>query len=523
MAEGEQEPVRTRRNIVIFCDGTWNSPEDEQFGQPTPTNVHKLYRASLNEAESEGRQITWYEPGVGSEGSTLRRALEGATGLGIGANIRRGYAAIAAHYRGPEDRIFLIGFSRGAFAARSIAGMIQKVGLLRSPARRAVEAAYEAYRNSRNEADPLAAGHRTLGEVHRDVRIHAVGVWDTVGALGLAMWGWSFNLRVLWRNSFHRLSPNLITDHVFQALSVDEKRTSFMPVTWHEVGDPGGVPAGVDTNRRPVVEEAWFRGVHSDVGGGYADTSLSDIALQWMAEKLRGAGLELRSGAPRVAPDPNGRVHNSARGPLWTNVATWPRWAPLRTLAEGASTRSYLHDSVRVREAEAARSGLDDMGRRRLAVGEHADVAIRARYQWEYTGLVLEPAAEYELTAHGTWQDWKDTPTGPIGQYPADESWLKRRMRWARRMPDARWMALIALPNADFGWKWRELGLGQAMRYFFVEDPPEFTRQLQLVGAHCRMVVSSAQEAMLWCFANDHWKFYGNNTGAVVLRVTRRT
>ncbi|MDT7838543.1 DUF2235 domain-containing protein [Aquabacterium sp. OR-4] len=323
------------RKLVLFCDGTWNSPDEESFGQPTPTNVYRLYQACQDEADSRGEQVTWYLPGVGSDGNGFQRALEGATGSGIGLNIRRAYAALAALYRGPQDRIFLIGFSRGAFTARSIAGMIQKVGLCQSPDPARVRLAYRAYQRSRNEADPRARLHRDMSDVHRGVRVHAIGVWDTVGALGLSVWGWSFNFRVLWRNDFHRLSANNITDHVFHALALDEKRTSFMPVLWHGLDDPGGVHTGYgDDRRQPAVHELWFRGVHSDVGGGYADTRLSDIALQWMAQQLQACGLQLREGLPRLRPDPLGRVHNSARGPLWTNVATWPRWTPLCTVGE---------------------------------------------------------------------------------------------------------------------------------------------------------------------------------------------
>jgi uncharacterized protein (DUF2235 family) len=505
-----------RRNIVIFCDGTWNSPEEEQFGQPTPTNVHKLYRACEDEAESDGHQVTWYQPGVGSGGGALKRMFEGATGTGTSDNIKRAYAAIAVRYRGPQDCIFLIGFSRGAFAARSVAGMIQKVGLLKTASKSEVDAAFAVYRNARNEADPRAVAHRARDDVHRDVRVHAIGVWDTVGSLGVAMWGWSFNFRAIWRNSFHRLSPNLVTDHVFHALAIDEKRTSFIPTLWHDIEDPGSLPPGVALSRPPQVEEAWFRGVHSDVGGGYADTDLSDIALQWMAGRLAGIGLRLRPGALQLKPRVQGRVHNSARGPLWTNVATWPRWTPLRTLKEGAATRSHLHESVAEREQFAE---LGESGRTRLAVGQSRAVSIRARYLWEHTGIVLEPGASYTLSAGGYWQDWRDAPVGPIGQEPEAESGFKRLGRRCRRAREARWMALIALPCADFGWRWRELGIGAALKYLLLEDPVDFTRQLRVVGAGATLSVD--KESMLWCFANDAWKFYENNTGSVVLRVQR--
>ena len=511
-------PNAPSRNIVIFCDGTWNSPEEEAFGQPTATNVHKLFMACEDEATSKGDQLTWYQRGVGSDGAWYRRAFEGATGTGTGESIRRGYAAIAARYR-PGDRVFLVGFSRGAFTARSIAGMIEKTGLVRDPSRRCVAEAYRLYRRDRRTpskrgrlASDAIEAYRTSTAVHPDARIHAIGVWDTVGALGLSMWGWCFN--VLWiRNDFHRLSANRITDRVHHAMALDEKRSSFVPVPWKDADDRG-----------PVVEEAWFRGVHSDVGGGYADARLSDITLAWMASRLAEAGLLLRPNLPRVAPDCTGRIHNSARGPLWTKVATWPRWTPQRTAAElnQARPRSSLHESVAERERRAVEAGLVEKARRRLAIGETMRVAVHASQPWEYTGLVLEPGATYRLCAAGSWQDGGDSPVGPAGQPEEDESLLKRLTRRSKRMRDARWFALVAVPCHDFGWRWREFGARMALRYLLWEDPAEFTSQYVRVGGGIELIGPERNEAMLWCFANDANRFYGGNTGSVVLEIERR-
>lgn len=516
------------RNLVLFCDGTWNSPDEESYGLPTPTNVYKLYQACQDEADSAGAQLTWYLPGVGSDGSSFRRALEGATGTGIGLNIRRGYAALAALYRGPQDRIFLVGFSRGAFTARSIAGMIQKVGLTRSADPRRVKQAYRFYERSSHEQHPQARQHREREDVHRDVRVHAIGVWDTVGALGLSVWGWSFNFRALWRNDFHRLSANQITDHVVHALALDEKRTSFMPLLWHPPGDFRGVATGCDDGRMPHVTEAWFRGVHSDVGGGYADTRLSDVALQWMVAQLVPLGLRLRPGLPRLRPDPAGRVHNSARGPLWTNVATWPRWTPLRTAAEAGEAdaaqdgvRRLLHESIAERELQAG--ALGERRRQRLAPGQRVCVSVQARQPWDYTGIVLEHGARYRLRASGLWQDRDDRPVGPAGQAAAEEGWPKRLGRWMKRARGRPWMELIALPCTDFGWRWGEFGLTRALRFLLLQDPGQFTRQLVPVGEGVELAgpAQPGAEAMLWCFANDARKFYGNNAGSITLEVER--
>src|SRR5262249_37787561 len=142
------------------------------------------------------------------------------------------------------------GFSRGAFTARSIAGMIQKVGLLRRPSRKAVENAYDIYRKTENESSERARQHRAREDIFSQVAIHAIGAWDTVGALGFALWGWSFNIRALFNNGFHRVSPNFATRFVFHALAIDEKRTSFMPALWHDDDDPRGIPTGLTESEK---------------------------------------------------------------------------------------------------------------------------------------------------------------------------------------------------------------------------------------------------------------------------------
>jgi len=500
-------------NIVIFCDGTWNSPEEEEFGLPVATNVYKLFRACMDRAESAGQQTVWYQQGVGSTGGRVRRMVEGSTGTGIRANVKRGYAAIAANYTGPNDRIFLVGFSRGAFTARSIAGMIETVGLVKEATRVVVDSAYAAYSRSRHHDSAEAEKHRASEHVRSDVRVHAIGVWETVGALGISFWGASFNLRRIFRNRFHVLSPSRITDNFIHALGIDEKRTSFMPTLWEQ--RDGG------TARTRIVE-SWFRGVHSDIGGGYGDCDLSDETLRWMAGQLRRLGLMLRDGAPKCAPDHNGRIHNSVRGPIWSNVASWPRPTPLRALGEtGADPEHHLHESVLLRERDAGLDGRNERARRFLEVGEAVRVEIRAQVLWEYTGIVLKAGQVFELRdAGGVWQDDGETPVTAEGQPEDDESRIKRLARWSRRKPDAPYMALIAVPNVPVPAPERDLGLLEAIRFKLLPAPPAYLGLMIAVNAG-GTTLEPETDAMLWCFANDLWRHYSNNTGSVVLEILR--
>ncbi|HEX8327431.1 MAG TPA: DUF2235 domain-containing protein [Hymenobacter sp.] len=520
------------KNLVICCDGTWNSATDEAFGMPTPTNVHRLYQACQDRAESQEQQFVWYQPGVGALGGRIRRAFEGTTGTGVSANIRRGYTAVARHYEA-GDRIFLLGFSRGAFTARSIAGMIQQVGLLVDPTAEAVREAYRYYESKRYNPALYAPGqydrpdptiHHLLHKPTRYVRVHFVGVWDTVSSLGFSFWGWSFNLRLFFRNGFHDLSPNRITDHVCHALAMDEMRTSFMPTLW-EV--PPGEPAAGD------IEQVWFRGVHSDVGGGYAERDLADIAYRWLAERAISQGLLVRHGAFRdLAPNPAGRIHRSLQGPLWTNIGGWPRWFPPlhRTATQNAAVRTqgYLHESVFHRERICAEFGSKEPRLQTLDPGQSATVEIPADQLWTSTGLVLEQGGTYAFAPSGWWQDLNDTPVGAEGQPAATESWPKRLFRWARRAPDQPWMQLMGLVNRPRVWPWQERSLHEAVRYLVLEDPAELVADLFPIRRGTERTVRAPlptddATGLLWVFANDLWKTHVNNTGSLSLTVTRTT
>lgn len=273
--------LRAKKKIIILCDGTWNEPD-----APCPTNIVKLAR-SIAPRDSRGLvQTVFYDQGVGTEGR-LDKYLGGAFGKGVAKNVLDGYRFIAHNYTLGDD-IYLFGFSRGGYTARAIAGMVACIGLLPKHRLGELKDAYAYYRT-----EP-AKRNRNLFELGQSTEIRMVGVFDTVGALG-APTHTGQRLSRNWIGFFDTtLSPKVRS--AYQALAIDEQRSLFAPDIW--VGEPGP---------NQTVEQCWFRGAHSDIGGGYPEATLSDIALNWLAKAAMLEGLELShlpadAGAAMVKP-----------------------------------------------------------------------------------------------------------------------------------------------------------------------------------------------------------------------------
>lgn len=293
------------RNLVVCCDGTWNTPTQTDRGTLVHSNVVKMSLATSGQPQ----QLMYYDPGLGS-GGVWDKLTGGALGIGLTRNIKQAYAWIAEHLHA-DDRLFLFGFSRGAYTVRSLAGLIGRCGLTSAdPAQ--VDHAYALYRKAGSEdgkrqAAAFRHGQRTPG-------IHLLGVWDTVGALGVPVVSRYGMLRKTVRlltdhtafaHGFHDETLGAHVAHAYQALAIDERRGAFEPSLWKATGQP-----------RPNVEQAWFAGAHSNVGGGYVDAGLSDHAFMWLAVKAMEAGLRLdeRYLATRVHPDAHGELRSEHHG-----------------------------------------------------------------------------------------------------------------------------------------------------------------------------------------------------------------
>ncbi len=290
------------KRLVVCCDGTWNRPDQVNRGVSAPTNVAK-FALALAERDADGHeQRLHYEAGVGTR--RHERLLGGAFGIGLSRNVRECYRFLVENYE-PGDVLYFLGFSRGAFTARSVVGLVRNCGILRREHGQRIDAAYALYRSPRRDTEPggLAATLFRRTYSHPDTEIEFVGVWDTVGALGIPVG--VLNPPVLTRLwTFHDTRLSRSVKHAYHAVSIDERRAPFKPTLW--VQQPG--------SDDQTLEQVWFAGVHCDVGGGYADPSLSDIAFAWMVERARACRLVFTAGAVTTKPAPLAPIGDSRTG-----------------------------------------------------------------------------------------------------------------------------------------------------------------------------------------------------------------
>ena len=329
------------RRLVVCSDGTWNTPDRKDRDVLAPSNVVKLARAVLPVAPDGTAQIVFYDPGLGTD-NLLDKLTGGAFGVGLSRNVLDAYRFLVHNYA-EGDEIYLFGFSRGAYTVRSLAGLVRKAGLLRKPHADQVPAAWRLYRRRDPTPDtPAALAFRAA--YSRELReLRFIGVWDTVGALGIPGF---LNFIGRRRFAFHNVDLSRHVQFAYQALAIDERRVFFKPTLWRQnetanVGDANAASA----YPRQVLEQAWFPGVHMDVGGGYADSALASGALLWLAAKARDAGLALDETYLGVVarPDARGRQHESRNFP-YTLVPPH-----LRPIGVATQANEALHASARVR------------------------------------------------------------------------------------------------------------------------------------------------------------------------------
>ena len=271
------------KRLVVCCDGTWNTPD-----QKAPTNVTKLALAVAPTDSGGVAQRMFYHRGVGTKRS--ERIRGGAFGIGLSRDVRDVYRFLVANFE-PGDEIFFFGFSRGAYTARSAAGFVRNSGILRAEHADRVHEAYALYRS--RQAHPRGIEAQLFRRSYSyETRIRFIGVWDTVGALGIPLSGLRFINFLNRRTQFHDTELSTTVDAAYHALSIDEKRQPFRPTEWKVQS----------STTKQHVEQVWFAGVHCDVGGGYREHGLSDIAFLWMVSKAQANGLAIDEAALAAGP-----------------------------------------------------------------------------------------------------------------------------------------------------------------------------------------------------------------------------
>jgi uncharacterized protein (DUF2235 family) len=314
-----------KKKLVICCDGTWNKADQvTKKGEPCVTNVIKI---AVRTAKEDGNvpQVIYYDQGVGT-GDILDKVVGGVAGEGLVENINDAYRCLIANYQ-PGDDLYVFGFSRGAYTARSTVGMVRKCGILRREFAGRYHEAAELYRNAVvGPNDDPAKKFRAQYSFSDRTEVKFLGMWDTVGALGVPVWG--FGSLAKDKYKFHDTQLSGDVRFAYHALAIDERRGPFKPTLWSHVPKDD-----------QYVEQMWFAGVHSDVGGGYENAGLSDITLKWMLEKAEERGLLLEKALPHNPGDPLMKPPNDSMKMPYTALPKYERPIGLRVNDEGDVTK----------------------------------------------------------------------------------------------------------------------------------------------------------------------------------------
>lgn len=317
-----------------------------------PTNVTRICRAIKSQADDGTPQIVYYQAGVGT-GGMWSKFVGGSTGEGLSENVREGYGFLAHNYH-PGDSIHLFGFSRGAYTARSICGLICRIGILTKRGMDDFYTVYNDYMNGKTRDDAYVKGLQARDEgswVTPNVKVTTIGCWDTVGSLGIptlpipVIGSLISGTSASWYSFYDTgLSPNVL--NAFHALALDEQRTPFTPTLWRKADD----------NTVTNLSQVWFPGVHTNVGGGYDDQEIADMTLAWMIYKT----------IPWIDFDTNGYIRRItktgpdlslewAAGKIYNSRTGYMRLAGRDVRKPGeyysvAETSESFHVSVRVRQ-----------------------------------------------------------------------------------------------------------------------------------------------------------------------------
>ena len=378
----EQTP---KKRIALFLDGTWNAGSDN-------TNVWRLKSLCSEKSADQSSQVIYYDVGVNG-------FVGGMVGKGLNRNVTDAYEWLIENYNS-QDELFIFGFSRGAFTARSLAGFIAKYGMLKRGAPLGVKQLYNRYRRAEDRTIWKLIESRdnaTLGECNLEeqwmlkycipIRIKVVAVWDTVGSVGIPFG----NIPGISRATFGFLHTGLRVpiENGFHALAIDEHRRAFMPTLWtvRKPKDPNAIIA--KPRSLTSVEQRWFVGAHANVGGGYDSDLLTQIPLRWIMSKASVHGLAFHDDVEISGDVHKSPITDSYRDFMYGCYRGFS-WRHHRTIGEppierADGTHSNVNETIDVsvfdrwRNVQKYRpSNLLDWGKRHKVKIEDIDRSVRA-------------------------------------------------------------------------------------------------------------------------------------------------
>lgn len=516
------------KQIIVCMDGTWNDPSEQ-------TNVYRLFellagvKSEVAEAgpvrshqrRQQDGQIAFYLEGVGANGRE-QNLIGGALGSGLHDRVIDAYLLLSQVYQ-TGDKIWVFGFSRGAWSARSLAGLVAKAGIL--------PAAHDADAADRAEQVWLAYKAR---DIHYDfwserdaLPIKMIGVWDTVGALGIPFAnGLQFvdDLERKWLDfaDLH-LSPRV--EHGRHALAIDETRFDFIPTRWEE---------------RRNIKQIWFAGVHADVGGGYRQRGLADLSLRWMLDEVQQlGGLILNQDIQHIQGDPSANRHEQASALVWQlrprqarqiqqhdelHASVFERlnkrldYRPLALKAVQACAAFFTNQTP----AEEVYDHHDEVSHAtELQAGDSVILQVHAQNLWNSARLRVAAGHVYEIQAQGKWSDREyETDADGIESQSVIQGWFAP----ARRFKTADWGTLIAAVHADADLEQKNPNTSNAVFQFFEEninqiDDLDQQSEMHRIGILSQITIG--RNGYLYLFFNDVRFAYGNNRGLLTVKIRR--
>lgn len=464
-------------------DGTWNSATLDDNVETYDTNVADFYVAY------DGPK--WYVSGVGTRLGKIGRVIGGTFGAGGPERLKEGYEQLCKNWEAGDHSIDIVGFSRGAALALDFANRIEDNGIRRPGTKEVVE------------GKPA---------------IRFLGLWDVVGAFGV---GINANLIEFQEINFgHKLYIPDNVQYCFHAMAMDERRQTFR------------------VTRLLNGYEVWFRGVHSDVGGGNGNVDLSTIPLCWMLRKAIDAGLPIKDTAIAdhvglIKPEaplhpPKDFIPNEYRGFLngdrfhYTVKARPGHNNPPDGCAretEADELRAIPMDKLPPRDANPTAPSVSGS---RLEVGQKCDLDVIAQKCWNTVGIVVKQGERYDITATGEWQDKEYTATAAGYDSP---NWFMRRFEHTRRVAKAPWFSLIAAVHPSHRLEFEQADtnmLTDLVVETFSHTIKKCDAASQLVNIGAQGSIEVDRDGYLYLFANDTAWAYDNNIGAVSVTIERK-